>query len=82
MPMGIGAYEAAGPVSGNVPPIVIVLAVTPGVASALPIAPGTVSMSAATSATPHAMSFRTNSSLFPPTPACQRERTAVKAAPL
>ena len=31
MPSGIGAYDAAGPVSGNVPPIVIVFAVTPGV---------------------------------------------------
>jgi hypothetical protein len=32
IPRGIGAYSAAGPVSGNVPPIVIDVFVTPGVA--------------------------------------------------
>jgi hypothetical protein len=32
IPRGIGAYSAAGPVSGNVPPIVSDVLVTPGVA--------------------------------------------------
>ena len=35
------------------------------------VAPGTVSVSAATRTTADAMSFRTDSSLFPPTPACR-----------
>src|SRR5215218_8523536 len=32
IPRGIGAYSDAGPLSGNVPPIVIVVLVTPGAA--------------------------------------------------
>ena len=34
MPFGIGAYSEAGPVSGKVPPIMIVFLVIPGTASA------------------------------------------------
>src|SRR5213592_4001355 len=33
IPRGIGAYNDAGPLSGNVPPIVIDVLVTPGVAA-------------------------------------------------
>src|SRR5436190_19614629 len=33
IPRGIGAYNDAGPLSGNVPPIVIDVGVTPGVAA-------------------------------------------------
>jgi hypothetical protein len=70
MPSGIGAYVAAGPVSGNVPPIVMDLDVTPGVCAAPPNAPGTVSASAATRPTPHTMSLRTDSSLWIPPSSC------------
>jgi hypothetical protein len=55
MPRGIGAYSEAGPLSGNVPPIVIDLLVTPGVALGVVVRSGAATAddrptSAATSA--------------------------------
>src|SRR5512133_1146666 len=56
IPRGIGAYSDAGPLSGNVPPIVIDVFVTPGVAAgAAPMltrakAPGMHTASAASAA--------------------------------
>src|SRR6266550_4122390 len=56
MPRGIGAYNDAGPLSGKVPPIVIDVFVTPGVAAgAAPMstrakAPGIHTASAASAA--------------------------------
>ena len=65
----IGAYADAGPVSGNVPPMTIVLLVMP-VSLAPPSAPGTVSTSAASPATAAMMSLRTNSSFCTPSDSC------------
>jgi hypothetical protein len=64
IPTGMGAYTAAGPVSGNVPPIVIDFAVTPGVCSAPLSAPLTENVSAAAMTAAPTMSFRTDSSFF------------------
>src|SRR5512133_2587856 len=56
IPRGIGAYNPAGPLSGNVPPIVIEVLVTPGVAAVPPAAltrakaPGMHTASAASTA--------------------------------
>src|SRR6266576_5814193 len=56
IPRGIGAYNDAGPLSGNVPPIVIDVVVTPGVAAVPPPmltrakAPGMHTASAASTA--------------------------------
>jgi hypothetical protein len=71
-------------VSGKVPPMVTVLAVRPGVWAAPPNAPGTVSARAATSPTPHTMSFRTDLLLVNPSEflPVSRERTAVAPQPL
>src|SRR3990172_9209309 len=84
MPTAIGAYAAAGPVCGNVPPTTIDLAVTPGVCSAPPSAPETVNASAAIKATALTMSFRTDLSSFFPSELLpvSRERSAAEHPPL
>src|SRR5688500_10266643 len=80
MPRTIGAYADAGPVNGKVPPTRIVLAVMP-VSLELPSAPGTVSVRAATNATAHPMSFRTDLLLLlTEWPACRRERNSADRA--
>jgi hypothetical protein len=66
IPRGIGAYRDAGPVNGNVPPIVIDVLVTPGVD------PGALDILVAPSADEHvtavasATAMPTNSDFFIP----------------
>src|SRR5919202_6234309 len=66
MPRGIGAYSDAGPLSGNVPPIVIDVLVTPGVAAGVAlalmraIAPGMHTASAASAAASAISALLTN----------------------
>src|SRR5918992_625413 len=70
MPAGIGAYAAAGPVSGNVPPMTIDFFVIP-TCPAPPSAPGTVNATAATKTVANTMSFRTDLLLLStPLPPC------------
>jgi len=63
IPLAIGAYDETGPLNGNVPPIVIDLLVTPGVASVVvpesvrANAPGSATLSAAPRATIANMTF-------------------------
>jgi hypothetical protein len=41
IPFGIGAYSDAGPVSGNVPPMLMIVLVTPGVAASVRVCANT-----------------------------------------
>jgi hypothetical protein len=66
IPRGIGAYSDAGPVIGKVPPIVIEVLVTPGVAPAeldVLVAPSAVD---AVTAVASATAMPTNSDFFIP----------------
>ena len=55
----MGAYEDAGPVSGNVPPIVMFFAVTPGAAAFVAaVPPVAVRASTLASASPRSNPFR------------------------
>src|SRR3954451_8280117 len=66
MPTGIGAYDEAGPLSGNVPPMTIALFVTPGAA----LAPASA-VTHATAATTNAAASTPNL-LFMLSPLCQQ----------